>query len=525
MHGMNIHGRNHGILVCDFGSQYTLLIARRLRELGYYAEVIGATDDAPPDDFQCKGIILSGGPDSTQDHDARQIPRWVFAADCPILGICYGMQLLVAQKGGELSAGHLREYGRSVLRWEQVENPQARLLLEDAPEAPCMWMSHGDAVSSLGPMFEVLAHSEDGAIAAVMHRSEPIVGLQFHPEVQHSEWGAGLLQNFVTKLCGMPQDWQPKDMLERCLHYVQQSLDEQDKVLFAVSGGVDSTVASAVIARAVGKDRLTCVLTDTGLLRQGEVDHVRHIFAQLDIPLTVLDESSRFFARLEGVDEPEAKRKIIGQTFVEGFEAFAHQHEGSYTHLGQGTLYPDVIESAGHGSGSKVIKSHHNVGGLPEKLHLKLMEPFRFFFKDEVRRVGRELNIPESILMRHPFPGPGLGIRIPGVVTAEKVAILQQADAIFIEALRREGLYDQVWQAATILLPVKSVGVMGDNRSYQWTCVLRAVCATDGMTADVSNLSMEFLTRVSDAIVRAVDGINRVLYDVTSKPPATIEWE
>ncbi|WP_218110341.1 glutamine-hydrolyzing GMP synthase [Oligoflexus tunisiensis] len=514
---------NEGILILDYGSQYTLLITRRLRELGVYAEVIDGTRSAPLEDFHYHGIILSGGPDTVTEEGARTMPAWVKSSNKPVLGICYGMQLMAGVSGGKLRSGTQREYGRAQLKLELDHVPSYATSLKKLPAVQTVWMSHGDDVEGSSGIFEVLGRTEDGVVAVMAHKERPWIGLQFHPEVQHSEHGAELLKIFISDICKAPLNWDAGCMMESSLAKIRENVGN-GKVLMAVSGGVDSTVAAVLLTRALGFEQVHAIFVDHGLLRKDEAKWVQNEFARLGVHLTALDRSQEFYAALKGVSDPEQKRKIIGRKFIEVFESFAKSQTG-FTHLGQGTLYPDVIESAGHGSGAKVIKSHHNVGGLPEKLHLELCEPFRYLFKDEVRAIGRQLGIPEQLVDRHPFPGPGLAVRILGEIEPESVRILQEADAIFINRLREENLYHAVWQAFAVLLPVKSVGVMGDNRTYQKTCALRAVTASDGMTAGVGDLPISFLVRVSDEIVRKVNGINRVVYDVTTKPPATIEWE
>ncbi|SMF55680.1 GMP synthase (glutamine-hydrolyzing) [Pseudobacteriovorax antillogorgiicola] len=512
-----------GIIVLDYGSQYTLLIARRLREIGLYAEIVDGSKEQPPEDFTFHGVILSGGPDSVTDETARKLPRWVLDSGKPILGICYGMQLLAQEFGGKLRSGHQREYGKATLNLDVSHGCWASSMLSKLPESQTVWMSHGDDVENLTEEFSIIGRTGDGVVAAVAHKEKPYIALQFHPEVQHSECGKELLSLFVQDVCKAKLNWQADDVVEATLDYVKETVAD-GKVLMAVSGGVDSTVAVALMSQALGNDRVTAVFVDHGLLRKNEASWVKEKIESLGVNLVVLNRAQEFYQALSGVSDPEQKRKIIGLKFIEEFETYAKANEG-FTHLGQGTLYPDVIESAGHGAGAKVIKSHHNVGGLPERLHMALVEPFRYLFKDEVRLVGRKVGISNELVDRHPFPGPGLAVRILGEITADKVEILQNADQIFIDKLREKDLYKEVWQAFAVLLPVKTVGVMGDNRTYQWTCALRAVTATDGMTAGVGDLPMEFLVSVSDEIVRKVDGINRVVYDITTKPPATIEWE
>lgn len=514
-----------GILIVDYGSQYTLLIARRFRELGVYAEVVGS-GDAPPENFKVHGVVLSGGPDSVSETGSRTASPWIFDLQVPLLGICYGMQLLANHYGGKVRSGTEREYGSATIRFEANldASEYGKLFFAEVPEQSKVWMSHGDDIEEVSEHFATVAVTGDGVTAAIVHRSSPCFGLQFHPEVKHSEHGPKILENFAVGICKAPRNWLTHSMVESIVETVKASVGD-GHVLVACSGGVDSSVAAAVLTKALGADKVTGIFVDNGLLRKNEVEWVSTELQNLGIHLNVIDAKQKFYENLHGLSDPEKKRKSIGLTFIEVFEKFAREHKNEFSHLGQGTLYPDVIESAGHGSGAKVIKSHHNVGGLPEELELELVEPFRYLFKDEVRKIGRELGLSPALIDRHPFPGPGLGVRIPGEISAEKVKILQEADDIFIRMLREEGHYHSVWQAFAVLLPVKSVGVMGDNRTYQWALSLRAVEATDGMTAGVSSLPLDFLTRVSDQIVRKVDGINRVLYDITSKPPGTIEWE
>jgi GMP synthase (glutamine-hydrolysing) len=515
--------QSDGILVLDYGSQYTRLIARRLREIGVYSEVIDGRSDQPPKGFNIKGIILSGGPDSVYEEGSRELPKWVLAQNVPVLGICYGMQLLVESSGGKVRAATKREYGRSTMHCLKANGP-ATCLFPLTPNKQTVWMSHGDDIAQIPGDYEIVGETDDQVVAAIVHKSKPIAALQYHPEVAHSEQGAELLKAYATKLCHLPLSWDGKARVDALCKHIRGVVGN-GHVLVACSGGVDSTVTAALLLKALGPEHVTAVFCDTGLLRKNEVEWVSEKLKVLGLRhLEVLRSSSLFFSKLRGITDPEQKRKIIGGLFIEEFEAYAKRHP-EFTHLGQGTLYPDVIESAGHGAGAKVIKSHHNVGGLPDRLALKLVEPFRWLFKDEVRTIGLELGLPEELIHRHPFPGPGLAVRIIGEVTPERVTMLQEADHVFISALKEHNLYHVPWQAFAVLLPVKSVGVMGDNRTYQQTIALRAVTSSDGMTAGVADLPLSFLTRVSDLIVRRVNGVNRVVYDITTKPPATIEWE
>lgn len=524
---LQIHRRptDEGILVVDYGSQYTLLIVRRLRECGVYAELVSAESNQAPEGFKCYGVILSGGPDSVGEERSRRLPPWVLGSGLPILGICYGMQLLADAFGLSVRSATKREYGRSKVLWRRnVRSEMAKQWVGQLPEETNVWMSHGDDVDyKSSGVFELIGESSDGVVAAIVHESKPIFGLQFHPEVTHTEFGAEILTHFAHKVCQAPQNWHGASMIERLVAGIQDEVGD-GKVLVAVSGGVDSSVASVLLTKALGADKVTPVFVDTGLLRLGEVPWVQDRLKKAGLRnLMTIDAGERFLKLLQGEDDPERKRKKIGHQFIHEFEKFA---EGkAFDFLGQGTLYPDVIESAAHGHGSKVIKSHHNVGGLPDTLKLRLIEPFRYLFKDEVREVGLGLGLDPELIQRHPFPGPGLAVRIMGDVTPERVRILQEADHVFIEGLREAQLYHHAWQAFVVFLPVRTVGVMGDNRTYQNVVALRAVTGSDAMTADVAHLPMDFLVKMADRIVRKVDGINRVVYDVTSKPPATIEWE
>ena len=511
------------ILILDFGSQVTQLIARRVREAGVYSEVYPCTSAIEKiRGFAPKGIILSGGPASVYEHAAPTVDKAVFDLGVPILGICYGEQLICDLLGGRVTPGTTREFGRA-----EIEITSANALFEGvwqkASRHP-VWMSHGDKVDALPEGFSVTAKSDGAPYAAIANESRRIYAVQFHPEVAHTPDGAKLLANFVRRICGCTGDWSMKAFRAEEIARIRAKVGT-DKVICGVSGGVDSLVAAKLLHEAIGK-QLRCIFVNTGLLRLGEAEQVRKSFDDhYKIPLTYVDASDIFLGKLAGVSDPEQKRKIIGNAFIEIFDAEASKITDA-KFLAQGTLYPDVIESVSfHGGPSHVIKSHHNVGGLPEKMKLGLVEPLRELFKDEVRALGVELGLPPAMVYRHPFPGPGLAIRIPGAVTPEKVALLQRADAIYLEELRTTGLYDQIWQAFAVLLPVNTVGVMGDARTYEAVCGLRAITSTDGMTADVFAFPHDILLRIANRIVNEVRGINRVVYDITSKPPATIEWE
>jgi len=511
------------VLIVDFGAQYTQLIARRVREAGVYSEIVPydrAEDGLGP--VLPKAIILSGGPASVHEAGTPQAPQALFSAGVPVLGICYGEQAMVAALGGAVEAGHEREFGRAELQIID-DTPVFDGVFEVGERAP-VWMSHGDRVTKLPPGFRAVAISTGAPFAAIADDSRRLYGVQFHPEVVHTPKGAALLANFVRTIAGCTGDWTMAHFRASEAARVRQQVGD-GKVICGLSGGVDSAVAALLIHEAVG-DQLTCIFVDHGLLRQGEAKEVVNLFrGHYNIPLIAVDASERFLDALQGVTDPEAKRKTIGRLFVDVFEEEADKI-GAVGFLAQGTLYPDVIESvSATGGPSATIKSHHNVGGLPERMRLKLVEPLRELFKDEVRALGRELGLPDAFVNRHPFPGPGLAIRVPGDVTEEKLAILRQADAIYLDEIRRNGLYDKIWQAFAVLLPVRSVGVMGDSRTYDYVCALRAVTSTDGMTADYYDFSHEFLGAVARRIINEVRGINRVVYDITSKPPGTIEWE
>lgn len=508
------------ILIFDFGSQYTQLIARRIRELNIYCEIHPYSHVLELDKVGFNGVILSGSPFSVLQENALQFPvkEVLEKYKLPVLGVCYGAQYIAHVFEGRVERSAKREYGRANLDYIEPENR----LLKGISSGSQVWMSHGDSVLELPPHFKLLATTDSIPVAAFKHNSLELYGIQFHPEVTHSTDGKTLLQNFVVDICGCKQDWTPLSFIEETIREIQETVGT-DEVVLGLSGGVDSSVAALLLHRAIGK-QLTCIFVNNGLLRYNEYDSVLDSYKHLGLNVIGADASSYFYAALDGLTDPEDKRKAIGKVFIDVFQEEAGKLP-NVKWLGQGTIYPDVIESVSvHGPAAK-IKSHHNVGGLPEKMHLKIIEPLNRLFKDEVRRVGKALELPEDILNRHPFPGPGLGIRILGDITPEKVAILQKADHIFIQGLKSSGLYKEVWQAGVILLPVQSVGVMGDERTYENVVALRAVTSVDGMTADWCHLPYEFLARISNEIINNVKGINRVVYDISSKPPATIEWE
>ena len=505
------------ILILDFGSQYTQLIARRVRELSVYCEIY-PFNHFPEPDHSVKGIILSGSPFSVRDKNAPIPDIAHLKGKFPILGICYGAQFLAQQYGGEVMASSTREYGRARLQYINRDNPLFHNIRHDTQ----VWMSHGDTIVHLPEDFEILASTSDVKAGAFAVRNEKTFGLQFHPEVYHTLEGSVILKNFLVDICGCSQEWTPESFIESTVEQLKKKIGN-DRVVLGLSGGVDSSVAAMLLNRAIG-DNLSCIFVDNGLLRKNEFEKVLDSYVHLGLKVTGVNAEKKFLDGLKGLTDPEKKRKSIGHNFIEVFDEEAHKIK-DVKWLGQGTIYPDVIESVSVNGPSATIKSHHNVGGLPEKMKLKVVEPLNLLFKDEVRRVGLALGLPSNLIRRHPFPGPGLAIRILGEVTPEKIKTLQEADEIYINALLEYGLYDSVWQAAAILLPVQSVGVMGDERTYENVVALRAVGSTDGMTADWSHLPYEFLSKVSNDIINKVRGINRVVYDISSKPPATIEWE
>lgn len=504
------------ILIIDFGSQYTQLIARRLRELNVYCE-IHPYNHLPEISDTIKGVIFSGSPFSVRDSQAPFFDTKSFFGKTPVLGLCYGAQLLAHQHQGEVVASKIREYGRAILKINFDDD-----IFNDVNDNSQVWMSHADTIRNAGNDFEVIAQTDDVAVAAFRHKHLAVYGFQFHPEVYHSKEGKKMLANFVYNICGCRGDWTPSSFVDETVAHLQTKL-KNDKVILGLSGGVDSSVVALLLHKAIGKN-LYCIFIDNGLLRKNEAQHVMEVFQPLGLNIKCVDATAEFYEALKGISDPEQKRKTIGRVFIEVFDREAH-HISDVRWLAQGTIYPDVIESVSVKGPSATIKSHHNVGGLPEKMNLQIVEPLRSLFKDEVRKVGKEMGLKEELLNRHPFPGPGLGIRILGEISAEKVRMLQEADYVFISLLQKHNLYQKVWQAGTIFLPVNSVGVMGDERTYENAICIRAVTSTDGMTADWAHLPYEFLSIVSNEIINKVKGINRVVYDISSKPPATIEWE
>ncbi|MFB3813809.1 MAG: glutamine-hydrolyzing GMP synthase [Terriglobales bacterium] len=511
------------IVILDFGSQYTQLIARRIREQNVFSVVLPCT--APMDEvrsYSPVGLILSGGPCSVYDADAPPADERVLELGAPVLGICYGLQFIAHKLGGRVEAASHREYGHA-----EIEIGDSSPLFRDVPRTTSVWMSHGDQARELPSGFRLVARTST-AVAAIEDPERRIWAVQFHPEVHHTRLGTQILRNFIFDICHAQPNWTPQRFIDESIANIRGQVGPEGRAICALSGGVDSSVAATLVDRAIG-DRLTCVFVNNGVLRKNEFEKVQqNLRDKLGLHLIAVDASRRFLDRLAGVTEPEKKRRIIGEEFIRVFEEQARRIAEQQSHvefLVQGTLYPDVIESRSVRGPSQTIKSHHNVGGLPEKMHLKLIEPLKDLFKDEVRRIGRDLGMPDDILQRQPFPGPGLAVRILGEVTPERIALLQEADDIVVTEIKRAGLYTKIWQSFAVLLPVMSVGVMGDQRTYAYTCAIRAVHSEDGMTADVVELPWEVLKRISTRIVNEVKGINRVVYDTTSKPPGTIEWE
>lgn len=505
------------IIIFDFGSQYTQLIARKVRELGVYAEIYPYNTGKEILDENVKGLILSGGPSSVYADGSPKTSFDILNLDIPVLGICYGLQLICYNGNGVVDSSAKREYGKASLLVDSYDDIFAGLNNKQ------VWMSHGDSLKSMPDGFEKIAHSENSPFCAIRNSEKKIYGIQFHPEVHHSTEGKVILKNFVRNICGCTDEWNASSFIEESLKNIKEQVGD-DKVICALSGGVDSTVTAVLLHKAIG-DNLYCVHVDSGMMRKNESKMIYDLFLEnFDMKISLVEAEDLFLGKLKGITDPEKKRKIIGNTFIEVFDIEANKLNG-IKWLAQGTLYPDVIESVSVKGPSATIKTHHNVGGLPEKMNMKLIEPFRELFKDEVRNVGRELGIPEWFIARHPFPGPGLGIRILGEIEKEKLELLREADDIYIDEIQKAGLYDEIWQAFAVLLPVKSVGVMGDNRTYEYTCALRAVTSVDGMTAEFYHFPFPVLEKISNRIINEIRGINRVTYDITSKPPGTIEWE
>lgn len=506
------------ILILDFGSQYTQLIARRVREQNVYCEIVPYNADLSKyAGANLSGYILSGGPSSVLDVDSPLLDQSFFNTDLPILGICYGLHLMAYRLGGRLSESTNREYGRA-----EIKITAENKLISGVASPSQVWMSHGDSLDKLPDGFEAFAVTDDIPFAAIANPERNFYGVQFHPEVNHTTEGTKILRNFLFDICGLTGDWTTESFIESSIIEIKERVGTQ-RVILGISGGVDSTVTAALLYRAIG-NQMTAIFVNNGLLRKNEYEEVIKSYQKLGFNLRSVDASEKFLIRLEGVIDPERKRKIIGETFIDVFEEAA-QIEGGATYLAQGTLYPDVIESVSFKGPSATIKSHHNVGGLPAKMNLKIIEPLRELFKDEVRELGYKLGLDKSFIGRHPFPGPGLAVRIIGEITADRLAIVRDADAIYLDELRKSDQYDKIWQAFAVLLPVQSVGVMGDERTYEDTIALRAVTSTDGMTADWARIPDDVLARISNRIINEVKGVNRVCYDISSKPPATIEWE
>jgi len=516
--------QHSSILILDFGSQVTKLIARRVREHGVYCEIWPYNNCSAEDlkNFNPQGVILSGGPCSVTDEGSPRAPEFIFDLSLPVLGICYGQQTMVTQLGGTVEAGHDGEFGRAEI--DIVKDASLFGSTWSHGDTPTVWMSHGDRVTNIPDDFDVVATSNGAPFAIIANETKKFYGIQFHPEVMHTQNGSDIIRNFVRDICGCSGAWTMASYKDEAIAKIREQVGDE-KVICGLSGGVDSSVAAVLIHEAIG-DQLTCIYVDTGMMRKGESDQVVDLFRNhYNIPLIHEDASDLFLGKLDGIDDPEQKRKIIGGTFIDVFDDCASRIGGAQW-LAQGTLYPDVIESVSFDGGPSVtIKSHHNVGGLPEKMNLKILEPLRELFKDEVRELGKALGLHDDFVKRHPFPGPGLAVRCPGALTRDKLDILREADAVYLDAIREEGLYDEIWQAFAVLLPVRTVGVMGDGRTYDYACALRAVTSVDGMTADFYQFEMDFLSRVATRIINEVKGINRVTYDITSKPPGTIEWE